>query len=48
MIKSRRIRWVGHEVCMGEMRNAYRSSVGNPKGRYHFRDLRIDMRIKLK
>jgi hypothetical protein len=32
MIKSRRIRQVGHVVCMGEMRNAYKILVGNPEG----------------
>jgi hypothetical protein len=30
MIKSRRIRWAGHRVCMGEKRNAYRVLVGKP------------------
>jgi hypothetical protein len=29
MIKSRRIRWVGHVTFMGEMKNAYKISVGN-------------------
>jgi hypothetical protein len=24
MIKSRRMRWVGHAACIGEMRNAYK------------------------
>jgi hypothetical protein len=28
VIKSMRIRWVGHVVRMGEMRNAYSNSVG--------------------
>jgi hypothetical protein len=28
MIKSRRMRWVGHIACMGEKRNAYRFLVG--------------------
>jgi hypothetical protein len=31
-IKSRRIRWVGHVVRMGEGRNMYRVLVGKPKG----------------
>jgi hypothetical protein len=28
MIKSRRIRWTGHAVCMSEKRYAYRVLVG--------------------
>jgi hypothetical protein len=32
-IKSRRMRWVGHVVCMGEGRNVYRVLVGKPKGK---------------
>jgi hypothetical protein len=44
-VKSRRMRWVGHIVCMGQMRNAYRILVGKPKGmrllgrpRYRWKD----------
>jgi hypothetical protein len=33
MIKSRRLRWVGHVARMGEKRNAYRLLVGKPEGR---------------
>jgi hypothetical protein len=33
VIKSRRLRWAGHVVCMGERRGAYRSLVGKPEGR---------------
>jgi hypothetical protein len=33
MIKSRRMRWAGHVVRMGEMRNAYRILVGKPEGK---------------
>jgi hypothetical protein len=34
MIESMRLRWTGHVVCMGEMRNAYRMFFsGNLKGR---------------
>lgn len=33
MIKSRRVRWVGHVICMGEKRNAYRVSMGKPEGK---------------
>jgi hypothetical protein len=32
VIKSRRMRWAGHLVSMGEMRNAYRILVGKPEG----------------
>jgi hypothetical protein len=31
MIKSRRMRWVGHEARMVEKRNAYRILVGKPE-----------------
>jgi hypothetical protein len=33
MNKSRRMRWAGHVMRMGEKRNAYRILVGNPEGR---------------
>jgi hypothetical protein len=33
MIKSRRMRWIGHVARMGETRNAYRILVGKPKGK---------------
>jgi hypothetical protein len=33
VIKSRRMRWVGHVACMGEGRGAYRIFVGRPEGR---------------
>jgi hypothetical protein len=33
MIRSRRMRWAGHVVRMGEKRNAYRILVGKPEGR---------------
>jgi hypothetical protein len=33
VIKSRRIRWAGHEARMGERRNAYRILVGKPEGK---------------
>jgi hypothetical protein len=32
-IKSRRMRWVGHMVCMGEERNLYRVLMGKPEGK---------------
>jgi hypothetical protein len=33
MIKSRKMRWAGHEERMGEKENAYRILVGEPEGR---------------
>jgi hypothetical protein len=31
VIKSRRMRWVGHVACMGERRDVYRVLVGKPE-----------------
>jgi hypothetical protein len=39
MIKSRRMRWVGHVSCMGEMKTK------GLKGRDHSKDLGVDRRI---
>jgi hypothetical protein len=33
IVKSRRMRWAGHVVRMGEKRNAYRLLVGRQKGK---------------
>jgi len=33
VIKSRRMRWVGHLAHMGERRGAYRVLVGKPEGK---------------
>jgi hypothetical protein len=33
IIKSRRMRWAGHVVRIGEKRNAYRLLVGTPEGK---------------
>jgi hypothetical protein len=33
IIKSRRMRWAGHVARIGEKRNAYRRSVGEPEGK---------------
>jgi hypothetical protein len=33
IMKSRRMRWVGHVARMGEKRNVYRLSVGKPEGK---------------
>jgi hypothetical protein len=33
MIKSRRMKWAGHVVQLGEKRNTYRLLVGKPEGK---------------
>ena len=33
MIKSRRMRWEGHVVCIEERRGAYKVLVGKPEGK---------------
>jgi len=33
VIKSRRMRWAGHVVCMGQRRGVYRVLVGKPEGK---------------
>ena len=33
VIKSRRMRWVGHVACMGEGRGVYRVLLGKPEGK---------------
>jgi hypothetical protein len=33
LIKSRRMRWVGHVACMGERRGAYKFLVVEPEGK---------------
>jgi hypothetical protein len=33
MIKSRRMKWVGHVACMGERTGVYRVWVGKPEGK---------------
>jgi hypothetical protein len=52
MIKSRRMRWVGHVAHMGEVRSVYRDLVGRPEGkrplgrtRYRWEDnIKMDLR----
>jgi hypothetical protein len=46
-IKSRGISWAGHVARMGEGRNVYRVSVGNPKERDHLKDQGVDGRMGL-
>jgi len=33
VVKSRRMRWVGHVACMGEERGVHRVLVGKPEGK---------------
>jgi hypothetical protein len=33
VIRGRRMRWVGHVVCIGKVRGAYNILVGRPEGR---------------
>jgi hypothetical protein len=46
VIKSRRMRWVGHVARMGEGRSVYRVLVGGPKVRDHWEDLGVGGRIR--
>jgi hypothetical protein len=41
LMKSRRMRWVGHVAHMGETRNAYKILVRKVEGRNHIKDLGI-------
>ena len=45
VIKSRRMRWAGHVVHMGEERGVYSVLVGKPEGRNNWGDLGVDGRI---
>jgi hypothetical protein len=47
MIKSRRLRWAGHILRMGEARNAYNILLENLKGRDHLEDLGVYGKIIL-
>jgi hypothetical protein len=33
LIKSRKMRWMGHVACLGQMRNSYNILVGTPEGK---------------
>jgi hypothetical protein len=46
-IKSRRIRWTGHLVRMGEMSNVYKILVRNLKGKDYLEDIGVDGKIIL-
>jgi hypothetical protein len=47
VIKSRRIRWVGHVARLEAMRNAYNILVGKSEGKRPLRRSRLDGRIIL-
>jgi hypothetical protein len=48
VVKSRRMRWVGHVAPMGEERGVYRLLVGKPEGKSHWGDQDVDGRIILR
>ena len=48
VVRSRRMRWVGHVACMGEKKNTCRVLVGKPYGKDHFEDVSLDRRTVLK
>jgi hypothetical protein len=45
MIKSRRVRWVGHVAHTGELENVYKFLSENLKGRLSLEDLDVDWEI---
>jgi hypothetical protein len=47
VIKSRRLRWVGHVARMGEGRGIYRVFVGKPEGKRPVEELGVGGRITL-
>jgi hypothetical protein len=46
MITSKRMRWAGHVVHMGDTKNAYKILVKNIKGRCHLGDIGWEDNIK--
>jgi len=46
VIKSRRMKWVGHVACTEEKGNAYRVLVGKPEGKNHLEDLDLAGRVQ--
>ena len=48
VVKSRRMRWAGHVVRMGEGRVMYRVLVGKPEGKNDWGDPDVDGRIILR
>jgi len=43
VIKSRRMRWVGHVACIGERRGVYRVLVGKPEGKRPYGETQTQM-----
>ena len=48
LIKSRSMRWAGHEACMWERRGVYRVLVGETEGKDHFGDPDVNGRNLLR
>jgi len=48
VIRSRRMKWKEHVVCMGNRRGVYRVLVGKTEGKNHLEDPGIDGKIILK
>jgi hypothetical protein len=48
VIKSRRMRWVGHVARMGEERGVYRFWFGGPKVRDHWEEIVVGERKTLR
>jgi hypothetical protein len=48
VVKSKRMRWAGHVVLMGEGRGVHRVLVGRPEGRDQWGDRGVDGRIILR
>jgi len=48
VIKSRRMRWVGHVAHMGERRGVHRVLVGKPEGKIYLEDPAVDGMIILR
>ena len=48
VVKSRRMRWVGHVARIGQGRGVYRVLVGKPEGKNHWGDPGVDGRIILR
>jgi hypothetical protein len=48
VIKSRRMRWVGHVAHMGERKGIYRVLVGKPEEKNHLEDPGVDGKVILR
>jgi hypothetical protein len=47
VIRSRRIKWKEHVICMGNRRGAYRVLVGKPEGKNNLEEPGVDGRMDL-